>query len=337
MKIKYIKYISLKKANPRIKAIYKQIKRDFGILAEPFTLHSAIPDLLATVWAVTREICLINKNVPRPYIETISTAISYNNSCKYCIDAHTIMLLTLKNKSVSEAIKTGNLEQIKDTKLQQICRWVLANNDFNTNIIKCPPFTLDEAPEIVGTAFVFNYINRVVEIFLKKSPVSEKQFGKSLLLKIATFIFSKSVKTKKKAGESLQFINQEVTDDPDFKWAKPNKIILKTLSALKATCNIEVDKYISSQTKQKIIEIAKTNNRDNVQLSSNWTNRFKKDFSKEEFSLAKLMLLTMFAPYQITEKNISDLQTNNISDEAILAVTSFASLTIAINISNKQF
>ena len=34
---------------------YHQIKRDFGALVEPFTLHAPTPRLLAGIWMATRE------------------------------------------------------------------------------------------------------------------------------------------------------------------------------------------------------------------------------------------------------------------------------------------
>ncbi len=336
MNIKYIKYVSAKQASPQIEAIYLQIKQDFGLLAEPFTLHSAIPDLLAAVWIATREICLINQQVSRTYIEAISTAISYSNSCKYCVDAHSIMLLSLNDKSVNKAIKTANFELIEDSKLKKISKWSLNNSNTDNEIFFNPPFSKKEAPEIIGTAFIFNYINRVVEIFLKKSPVSEKKIGKSFLMKIASLMFSRAVKKEKKAGDSFRFFSKIVKNDSDFEWANGDQRILKSLSFFKKICFDEVDKYISKKTKETILYIANNENKDIAGISSNWTNKFNENFDVKDLHLAKLMLLTIYTPYQITEKYINYLKNKNISDEALLATTSFASLSIAISIAKKQ-
>ena len=33
--------------------VYSQIKHDFGVIADPFRLHSPVPDLLAGIWSAT--------------------------------------------------------------------------------------------------------------------------------------------------------------------------------------------------------------------------------------------------------------------------------------------
>jgi AhpD family alkylhydroperoxidase len=104
--IKYIQPIAPRHAEGLVEPVYSQIKRDFGKIVEPFLLHSPIPELLAGAWMVCRETELVG-SVPRYIKEAIAVAVSQQNQCPYCIDAHTIMLCAENEKELSKIIKKG--------------------------------------------------------------------------------------------------------------------------------------------------------------------------------------------------------------------------------------
>ena len=104
--IKYIQAIAPRHAEGLVEPVYAQIKRDFGKIVEPFLLHSPIPELLAGAWMVCRETELVG-SVPRYIKEAAAVAVSQQNQCPYCIDAHTIMLCAENEKELSKIIKKG--------------------------------------------------------------------------------------------------------------------------------------------------------------------------------------------------------------------------------------
>src|SRR3972149_3042849 len=91
MGIKYIHPVKPGSAQGLVADVYVQVKRDFGRIAEPFLMHSPLPQLLAGAWMVCRETELVG-NVPREVKEAVAAAVSQLNQCPYCVDAHTIML-----------------------------------------------------------------------------------------------------------------------------------------------------------------------------------------------------------------------------------------------------
>ena len=50
MHIKHIKHIGKAEATGKLKEIYKHIELNFGLLAEPFVLHSIHTKLTAALW-----------------------------------------------------------------------------------------------------------------------------------------------------------------------------------------------------------------------------------------------------------------------------------------------
>ena len=174
MKIKYINYIEPSNATGLITDIYTQMKRDFGRVVEPVALHSIIPELLAHNWSVLRETNVVEDKVKRNVKDAIATAVSKINKCPWCVDAHTIMLIGLSSSTVAKAIENENLSLIEDTKMRTIVEWALANRTPSAKIINNPPFTFDEAPEIIGTAIYYHYVNKMVSVLLNETPLPTK-------------------------------------------------------------------------------------------------------------------------------------------------------------------
>jgi hypothetical protein len=124
------------------------------VLGPPFTLHAAIPELVAGVWSLLRETMIVNNNVDRLKKEEIAGGVSISNQCPYCVETH---------------IKMSGVRTDKGEK--NIFEWSKIHYSPNSKLIIDPPFSADEAPEIIGTALTFHYINRMVSVFLTDYPL----------------------------------------------------------------------------------------------------------------------------------------------------------------------
>jgi len=87
--IKHIQSVSNTSVSGLLAQAYPQIKRDFGALVEPFTLHAPAPRLLAGVWMATREATLTGKT-RREIKEAVAATVSRLNQCPYCVDGRMI-------------------------------------------------------------------------------------------------------------------------------------------------------------------------------------------------------------------------------------------------------
>src|SRR5689334_13974790 len=68
--------------------VYRELERDFGVLAPPIALHASSPDVLAAAWIMLRETLLVPGAAPRAEKESVSTAVSLGNECPFCITMH---------------------------------------------------------------------------------------------------------------------------------------------------------------------------------------------------------------------------------------------------------
>ena len=171
MLIKHIKYIKRNKAQGKLKQLYKHIEPNFGKLAEPLVLHSLNVEFTAGIWAMLYETILAEGKVKRSLKEAIATSISEINKCNYCVDAHSIMIFGTEKDLINNISNIKNVKTEPITKENKIILWALQNLNFNNSIILNPPFSKEEAPEIIGTAVLFHYINRMVNLFAGDTPL----------------------------------------------------------------------------------------------------------------------------------------------------------------------
>ncbi|GAG65037.1 unnamed protein product, partial [marine sediment metagenome] len=149
--IKHLQPVSSASANTLLAQAYPQIKRAFGALVEPFTLHAPAPRLLAGIWMATRETELVGI-VRREIKEAVAATVSRLNQCPYCVDAHTMMLHATSAHGTATAISQVNDGEIQDPAIRQIVTWADATRSPDDPLLLRPPFSEAEAPEIIGTA-----------------------------------------------------------------------------------------------------------------------------------------------------------------------------------------
>ncbi len=68
--------------------VYRQVARDFGMLAPPMSLHAPSPPVLAAAWVLLRETLVARGSIPRGLKEAVAADVSRANECPYCVDIH---------------------------------------------------------------------------------------------------------------------------------------------------------------------------------------------------------------------------------------------------------
>jgi len=59
MSIHYLSPLRRPPEHSLVGQVYRQIKQEFGVIADPFQLHAPVPELLAGLWSVTREVWVV--------------------------------------------------------------------------------------------------------------------------------------------------------------------------------------------------------------------------------------------------------------------------------------
>lgn len=327
MSIKYVKPKSYRQIEKAHRPMYRQIKRDFGMIAEPFLLHSPNPELMAGVWAVVRETVLVGE-VPRAQKEIIATCVSKSNDCPYCVDAHATMLASMGDSSylgLTERVDVG-----ESTPLQQ---WAMSTKNPNAAIVQSPPFDFDQAPEMIGTAVAFHYINKMVTVFLDDSPIpSSHPLIRRILTPMVALFFSVAVKREKQKGEALVFLpRQEML--PSLYWAAPSPTIAQAFTQFSVVIERSAKAVLPESVREHFQHYVYRWDGSESGLGRAWVNPITEIAkTQSEKDLLRLLLLTALAPYQLDRNTIKQGRQILGSDEALIAALSWASFTVAARI-----
>src|SRR5262245_39699252 len=189
-RIRYVTAVAPREARGLVAEVYAQMRADFGRVAEPLAVHSPAPGLLAGAWGVTRETLLAGR-VPRGVKESIASTVSAVNRCPYCLDVHTTMARAAGYQEAARAVEgfsarapsagagagppdrpLASLDHVADPRLAALLRWAAATRSPDAEILRAPPFAAVEAPELVGVAVGFHYLNRIVSAALPEDRKS---------------------------------------------------------------------------------------------------------------------------------------------------------------------
>ena len=326
--IKYVHPVKPASAKGLVAGVYAQVERDFGRVVEPFQLHSPLPKLLAGTWMVCRETELVGF-VPRATKEVVAATVSQLNQCPYCVDAHTIMLSAAGEGHTASAIGKARYEEISDEKLFMIIQWALANTSPRSELLRWPPFSKQEAPEIIGTAVFYHYMNRMANALLGETPLPISQsWLKGPMKSIASQTFSNAIKRSKTVGDSLDFLPK--ADLPnDLRWTKPSVNVAQAYACFAAAVDEAGEQALSLEVRAHVEEELSQWAGKTSELSLAWAEDAISRFDEATESAARLALLTALAPNRIDEGVVLAFRKHFPEDEKLLGALAWASFAAA--------
>lgn len=325
--IRYVEDVSPASASGRVAEIYGQIRRDFGAVPDPFRLHSASPRLLGGVWAACRE-TLVASRAPRHLTELVATVVSQINTCPYCIDAHTTMLRADGRGALAGSLLGGVASERLDDESRSFAAWAAATRSPGATVLADPPFDAELAPELIGTAVAFHYINRMVTVLASESPFPGPRALRPLTTRIAPRLFARAVKRPKKAGDSLRFLEQAELPE-DMSWAKGSPPVAAAFAGFMAAIEDEAHEATGRDARAVVEARVGAWRGEDQELSRAWVQDAIAELSESEAVTARLGLLTALAPHQIDESVVNNYRQYGPADRRLLALLSWSSAQAA--------
>ncbi|MGW1777078.1 carboxymuconolactone decarboxylase family protein [Streptomyces sp. NPDC002104] len=311
--IRHVKAVSPGRARGEVARVYAQAQRDFGVLAPPLALHSAAPQPLAASWMLLRETLLVEGRVDRAVKETVATEVSRANSCPYCVDVHQATLQALPRTAQDTA--AGPVEQ-----------WIRAavkGRDPGP-----APFTPDEAPEILGVALTFHYLNRMVGIFLEDSPLpaATPAAARGTILRTVARTM-RPVAAPPAAGASLELL-PEAPLPADLEWARPAPAVAGALARSYGAVT-EAARWVPHPVQDLLAAHLATWDGTPPDLSPRWLDEAVAALAPQHRPAGRLALLTAFTAYRVTDRDVAEFREHHPSDREVVELTSWAALTTA--------
>jgi hypothetical protein len=193
-----------------------------------------------------------------------------------------------------------------------------------------PPFTAQEAPEIIGTAVTTHYITRMIDVLLTNKalvPVNNT-FLKNILKRGIALVFSSSIRKNRNPGESLLFLPEAILPD-DFQWAKSHPIISRAFACFAAAADAAGESVLSEEIRSTVQRFIDDWEGKEPGLGRSWVEQTVKKITGPSKIAAKLALLTAITPYQIDDDLVRDFRSAYKEDIQLLNVLSWSSFTAA--------
>jgi alkylhydroperoxidase family enzyme len=304
-----------------VSRVYRELERDFGVLAPPIALHASSPDVLAAAWIMLRETLLVPGAAPRAEKEAVSTAVSLSNECPFCITMHSSMLSNLVG--YQDGV-------IPDPAAQAAADWATANATEGGATGHPVPFPVEQAAEMVGTAVDLQYLNRMVNIFLGPTPMP--QFAPTLALgvvrRVLVWLIKSAERRSPRPGASLDLLPKAPLP-PDMSWAAGNPAIARAYARGTATIERAARRSVPVEVRELVLDRVSQWNGRPVALSRSWVEDAIAALPPNHQPAGRLALLTALASYQIDQPVIDRFRAKQPDDAALIDLTAWASLTAA--------
>ena len=308
--IRYVGAVGLRSARGLLSETYRQIRREF-LLSTPFLAQSAAPEILAGFWCAFRE-SLVAGPASRARREAIAEAVARVNQCPFCADVHSLML---------DGALLGNHADKGSTRAME--EWALATRTPGSAIFKRPPFAENDAAQMIGTALVFHYLNRIVNVFLGDSPLPAP--SKRLLRRIATSVFAKRiVKKKAEPGESLRLL-PPVPIPSGLEWATGNPLVAGAFARFYAAVEKAGRETLPEEVRSLVESRLAAWNGEDPGLGGAWLDDAVSGLDAKPRTAARLVLLTALASYRVDAQAVAEFREHFPSDADLIAAVAWGS------------
>lgn len=105
-----ITMIEKEDADAKVKEIYADIERHFGVVPNLFKAFAPKPEVLKANWEKTKGLMLAGK-LERRLKEMVAVTVSAANNCKYCVGAHSMFLRKLGVDKETVATITEDIDR----------------------------------------------------------------------------------------------------------------------------------------------------------------------------------------------------------------------------------
>ncbi len=312
--------------NDLVAEVYRQIRHDFGALVEPMTLHAPVPTLLAATWCVNRETLLVGR-VRREIKEAVATVVSQLNRCRYCVDAHTIMLHAGSQHRTARQLSRGDHRGLDDPELAAVVAWAASTRSPDAAVLTSPPFGPAEAPELIGTAVAFHYINRIVTILLGDSPIPGPGRVREAAKRPAGLWFSRAVRRPKNPGAALALL-PDVPIPADLGWAAASPLVAGAFARFFWAVTEAGEDALDADTRLCVIERIEAWRGEPVGLDQAWVDDAVRPLRPQARPMARLALLTALDPHRIDQRMVQAMR-SDLGEGWLISALAWSSFSAA--------
>jgi len=239
------------------------------------------------------------------------------------------MLNATSAHNSADAIIHQRDDQIRDPAVRSIVEWAAATRSPGAEVLLSPPFSQKDAPEIIGTAVFFHYVNRMANVLLSETPLpSYHPLLKGVFKRIGGWFFSRAIHRSKPLGASLELLPESELP-ADLAWAKTSTNITGAFARFAAVVNRAGRDFIPEDVRDCAVKHVQAWDGKDPRLGRHWVEEAMSGLDEKSKDIGRLVLLTALAPYQVDEGVVNAFTSHIIGDDRLLDALAWSSFTAA--------
>jgi AhpD family alkylhydroperoxidase len=328
--MRYVHAIRRRKATGLVAQVYDMIEDDFFINGS-LTSRSQVPVLMAGIWTAGRESVLVDDHLDRATKEAMNAVLSQINDCPYCGDMLISLVHAGGKHEAASFIFAASEAHITDATLRERLAWVKSIATPGTKTHPPMPFTAEELPEAIAALMVMSDLNRFSHVVMDGSPVSAP-LGLRRVKAAALRLFGNELRAihlePLTPGRALSLL-PPASLPTDMQWAIPNPRIADALARWASAVERETSGVVSAAVRGLVARNLQHWKGDLMPISRSWVDSEVLTLTRQDRTIARLALVLAKAPYQVDEKLVEDVLSEDRSEERFVRVLAWASFSSA--------
>ncbi|MFC4085618.1 carboxymuconolactone decarboxylase family protein [Amycolatopsis samaneae] len=325
--VRYVGVVRPRRASGLVAEVYRQLERDFGMLAPPVALHSVAPPVLAAAWLMLRESLVADGTVSRSDKEVVAASVSEGNACPYCVEVHGMALGALGSPGDAAAIEHGDYAGIAEEDTRALALWARGDGSLPAGV------PAEAAAELTAVAVVFHYLNRMVNIFLGPSPLPPAVPDSARPKVRAVLGHFLKPGPAPRAGAALDLLPRSFVDGPS--WALPGTAVGEAFARAADAVAGAAEGSVSPGVRDVVVRELKAWDGRPPGLSRSWVDAAVAEVAEADRPAARFALLTVKAAYQIDEPTVADVLSGQTDGRGLVELAAWASLTAATELGGR--
>src|SRR5262245_35668777 len=326
--MRYVHAIPRRKATGLVAQVYDMIEEDFFINGS-LTSRSKVPALMAAIWTAGRESVLVDDRLDRTTKEAMNAVLSQVNDCPYC-GAMLISLVHAGGKHEAAAnIFAESEPHITDVILRKRLAWVKSITTPGKKTHPPVPFAAEDLPEAIAALMAMSDINRFSHVVMDGSPVGAP-LGLQGIKAVALRLFGGELRSTHveplMPGRALSLLPPAPLP-MDMQWATSNPRIAGALARWTAVVEREASGVVSPAVRELVARNLQDWKGDLMPISRSWVDSDVSVLTGQDRATARLALVLAKAPYQVDERLVEDVLSEDRCEERFIRILAWASFS----------
>ncbi|MGR6319931.1 carboxymuconolactone decarboxylase family protein [Micromonospora soli] len=305
--------------------VYRQLRAEFIGPVPTFQALSAVPEVLAATWALMRE-ALLAGDVPRVDRELVASAVSRANRCRFCVDAHVMLLHALGEHELAEVIARGGTPP--EPRHAELVAWAEASRS---------PVAVDWSspygPEVTGTLLAFHFINRIVSALLDPDLLPGGLQRSPVVRSVGGRLYARTAREPKEPGRSLPLLDAAATMAPAWAGDSPVGVAYASLRMVAR----QGGELLGAVARQTVTATVRWEDGRSPAQPREWAADLIRDVPGPDRVGTRIALLAAFAPSAIRPGDVALWRLSHPGDADLIRLVAYGAITATDHVAQALF